>query len=155
MRFWLLYGFTLVFYGVQAQDVSVYGNYYIGVPGEENAVTLEQNCWTMEIDEVILGAADYEEYEIELIFNGFHSANLMGKVLESSSTGMRFSVHDPDMEDAPYETYSFIRLSDGRCMLLNEASELGNILVPTSDKDKYTYIPCREETPVHNSEGEE
>lgn len=155
MRIALTFGIVLFTSALQAQVDVFYGNYYIGVPGENNEVSLEQNCWTMEIDEVIIGQADYDDYEIELIFNGFHSANLMGKVLESSIGGMRFQVHDADMEDAPYEVYKFTSLSDGRCMLINESNEMGNILIRTADREKYTYIPCPEDTPEELEEGGE
>lgn len=140
---------------LQAQVENFYGNYLIAVPGEENEITLEQNCWTMEIDEVILGPADYEDYEIELNFNSFHSINLMGKVLESSANGMRIEVRDPDMEEAEYEIYKFISHSDGRFMLVNESVEIEHILIRVSDRDKYTYISCPEESPEEPIEDQE
>lgn len=153
MKILLALSTMLCITSAKAQFDDFYGHYFIAAIGEDSSIVLEQNCWSMEIDGVYIGETNYESYQIELIFQGFHSVSGMGKVLESSSNALQFDLIDPDMVDSKYEIYTIVKMEEGLFMLVCETDGSNYLLVPIDDLKKYVVVPCPEESPVE--EGEE
>ena len=135
-----------------AQSEAFYGNYYLVEDNPDLGPSLRQNCWTMELDEVILGAAGYEEYTVELVFNGFHTTTFMGSVLESTDEYLKIEVSDPDMEEAEIYIYELRILPHRQYSLTCERTFESYLLVSAADREIFPYLECDEEVIIDTEE---
>lgn len=132
--------FTIV---TNAQLSSFEGNYLVvGMNGEK--LFLEENCWSGNVDEVIIKQND-NDGSASILFSSFHSEFLQIKNSNGDASMLSFEAFNPDEESPRIKKYELTqkKIGDQKVLsLLENGTE--TLLIPAFDRNNYEFIPCDE-----------
>ena len=139
----ILLFFVFPFISFGQLDV-IYGEYY-ALEEEKGVFVLNENCWSMQLDMLIIQAEnDVEGYQHSLMFNSFHAESYLVYEVQHGHNVTYLSAH---LEDAPEkEVHTFeIRFIEDRLSVTHQNYESTVHYVAEKDKSSYPFVPCSEE----------